>query len=58
MFAGGIALGSVYCVMPNYVSEISEDANRGAMGSVMNVFITVGLTFSYVIGPYVTIKVR
>ncbi|XP_025836637.1 facilitated trehalose transporter Tret1-2 homolog isoform X2 [Agrilus planipennis] len=55
-FVGGISIGAIYSVLPSYISEISEDKNRGAMGSVMNVFITVGLCWSYVIGPFVTIR--
>lgn len=54
-FMGGLALGSVFCVLPNYVSEVSESHNRGSLGTSMNIFLTFGLFFSYVVGPFVTI---
>lgn len=51
----GIALGGVFTVIPMYVGEIADDSNRGALGSAMNVFLCLGLLFSYSLGPYVSI---
>lgn len=38
-----------------YIGEIAEDSVRGALGSLMQLFITGGLLFSYAIGPYVSV---
>ncbi|KAJ8977238.1 hypothetical protein NQ317_003813 [Molorchus minor] len=54
-FLTGMSVGGVFTVLPIYVGEIAEDSNRGALGSSMNCFITAGLTFSYCVGPYVSI---
>ncbi|KAJ8942448.1 hypothetical protein NQ318_002660 [Aromia moschata] len=54
-FISGLAVGGVFTVIPMYVGEISTDSNRGALGSSMNCFITSGLLFSYIVGPYVSI---
>nr|XP_967531.2 PREDICTED: facilitated trehalose transporter Tret1 [Tribolium castaneum] len=51
----GLAVGGVFTVFPMYIGEIAEDKNRGTLGSVMNIFITSGLLFSYCVGPYVSI---
>ncbi|XP_044267170.1 facilitated trehalose transporter Tret1-like [Tribolium madens] len=54
-FLMGLAVGGVFTVFPMYTGEIAEDKNRGTLGSVMNVFITSGLLFSYCVGPYVSV---
>lgn len=41
-------------IAPMYVGEISTDASRGALGSLMQLFIVSGILYVYVIGPYVT----
>lgn len=43
--------------MPMYIGEIADDDVRGSLGSFMQLFIVIGLLFSYVLGPYLTIKV-
>ncbi|XP_018321638.1 facilitated trehalose transporter Tret1-like [Agrilus planipennis] len=55
-YIGGLAIGAIYTALPSYVSEISEDVNRGATGCAMNIFITLGLIWSYSIGPFVSIR--
>lgn len=55
-FLCGLAVGGVFTVLPMYIGEIAEDEVRGALGSFMQLFITVGLLFSYCIGPYVSIS--
>lgn len=55
-FLNGLGTGAVFTVLPMYMAEISEDSVRGALGSLMQLFITFGLLFSYAIGPYTTIS--
>ncbi|KAJ8931868.1 hypothetical protein NQ314_015134 [Rhamnusium bicolor] len=54
-FISGLSLGGVFTVVPMYIGEIAENSNRGALVSMMNVFLCFGLLFSYSIGPYVSI---
>ncbi|KAL2738759.1 facilitated trehalose transporter Tret1-2 [Vespula squamosa] len=53
----GIALSFAFTVVPMYVGEIAETSVRGALGSFLQLFITFGLLYSYVIGPYVSYTV-
>ncbi|XP_063707226.1 facilitated trehalose transporter Tret1-like [Culicoides brevitarsis] len=50
----GFGVGFVMTVQPMYIGEIASDAVRGALGSLMQLFITVGILYVYVIGPYNT----
>ncbi|KAF5278492.1 hypothetical protein FQA39_LY05981 [Lamprigera yunnana] len=54
-FIAGFALGGVFTVLPNYISEISENSIRGAMSSSMNIFVVAGPLVAYAIGPYAPI---
>nr|XP_023011503.1 facilitated trehalose transporter Tret1-like [Leptinotarsa decemlineata] len=54
-FLGGIALGGGYFLLPMYISEISRDANRGAMSLTLNVFWAIGNFLPYAIGPFMSI---
>ncbi|CAH0564533.1 unnamed protein product [Brassicogethes aeneus] len=56
-FLVGLGCGCVYSVVPNYLSEISEDRNRGLINCFMTLMITTGLMFNYVVGPFVTVMV-
>lgn len=40
-----------------YIGEISEDEVRGTLGSFMQLFIVVGLLFSFSVGPYISISI-
>lgn len=40
-----------------YIGEISDDEVRGSLGSFMQLFIVIGLLFSYALGPYVSVRV-
>ncbi|KAJ8932854.1 hypothetical protein NQ318_017799 [Aromia moschata] len=51
----GCAVGGVFTVISMYIGEIATDSNRGALGSILNCFVTGGQLFSYVVGPYVSI---
>ncbi|XP_014614373.1 PREDICTED: facilitated trehalose transporter Tret1-2 homolog [Polistes canadensis] len=53
-FIFGIALSFAFTVVPMYVGEIAETSIRGALGSFLQLFITFGLFYSYVIGPFVS----
>ncbi|CAL1673432.1 unnamed protein product [Lasius platythorax] len=50
----GFALGIPFTVLPMYCGEIAETSIRGALGSFLQLFITVGLLYSYAIGPFVS----
>lgn len=54
-FISGISISGVYIILPALVSEISEDSIRGALGSIMNTFVTLGTVVSYSIGPYTSL---
>lgn len=51
----GLGLGGVFTVLPNYIGEISEDANRGMLSSAMNVFLTFGSLLSFILGHYISV---
>lgn len=55
-FLCGLGVGFVFTVLPMYIGEISDDEVRGSLGSFMQLFITVGLLFSFIIGPYTSVK--
>ncbi|KAJ8931871.1 hypothetical protein NQ314_015137 [Rhamnusium bicolor] len=54
-FLCGLGVGSVFTVLPMYIGEISDDEVRGSLGSFMQLFIVIGLLFSYGLGPYLSI---
>ncbi|XP_022900708.1 facilitated trehalose transporter Tret1-like [Onthophagus taurus] len=56
-FLCGVGSGGLFTVLPMYMGEIAEDSVRGALGSLMQLFITLGILFSFSIGPYTTISV-
>ncbi|XP_050460599.1 facilitated trehalose transporter Tret1-2 homolog [Cataglyphis hispanica] len=53
----GIALGIPFTILPMYCGEIAETSIRGALGSFLQLFITIGLLYSYAIGPFVSYTV-
>ncbi|XP_043256954.1 facilitated trehalose transporter Tret1-2 homolog [Colletes gigas] len=50
----GISLAFAFTVVPMYCGEIAETSVRGALGSFLQLFITVGMLYSYAIGPQVS----
>ncbi|KAK5644662.1 hypothetical protein RI129_005962 [Pyrocoelia pectoralis] len=54
-FLCGLALGAIFTILPMYVGEVAEDANRGSLGSLFALFICIGILFSYCVGPYVSL---
>ncbi|KAF7279163.1 hypothetical protein GWI33_007574 [Rhynchophorus ferrugineus] len=53
-FLCGIAVGVTFTVLPMYVGEIAENEIRGALGTLLQLFTTVGLLYSFAIGPYMS----
>ncbi|XP_055850761.1 facilitated trehalose transporter Tret1-like [Episyrphus balteatus] len=52
-FLQGFGGGGGAAMVPMYVGEISTDDTRGALGSLITIFIVGGILFTYIIGPYV-----
>lgn len=50
----GFGVGFVMTVQPMYVGEIATDDSRGALGSLMQLFIVAGILYVYAIGPFVS----
>lgn len=48
----GLLGGGVFAVVPNYISEISDDHVRGRLGSFLVFFCNSGLLFAYVCGDF------
>ncbi|CAG9836628.1 unnamed protein product [Diabrotica balteata] len=55
-FLCGLGVGMIFTVLPMYIGEISDDEVRGSLGSFMQLFIVIGLLFSYGLGPYLPVK--
>ncbi|XP_060523363.1 facilitated trehalose transporter Tret1-like [Cylas formicarius] len=55
-FLLGLGIGCCLAVLPNFVAEIAEDRNRGLSGCVMGVMMAFGSLYSYVVGPFVSIR--
>lgn len=56
-FLCGIGVGIIFTVLPMYIGEIADDDVRGTLGSFMQLFIVLGLLFSYALGPFLSIKI-
>ncbi|XP_047525558.1 facilitated trehalose transporter Tret1 isoform X1 [Pieris napi] len=58
LFAGrifwGVSVGMVFTISPMYCAEIATDDSRGALGSFLQAFITLGFLLVYGIGPYIS----
>lgn len=48
----GLAVGMLFTISPMYCAEIATDEVRGALGSFLQVFITLGFLLVYSVGPY------
>ncbi|XP_072751293.1 facilitated trehalose transporter Tret1 [Anoplolepis gracilipes] len=53
----GLSVGIFFTIVPMYCGEIAETSIRGALGSFLQLFIAVGLLYSYAIGPFVSYTV-
>ncbi|CAG9861811.1 unnamed protein product [Phyllotreta striolata] len=54
-FLCGLGVGVIFTALPMYVGEVADDECRGALGSFMQLFIVIGLLFSYALGPFISI---
>lgn len=54
-FVTGMAGGAFCVTAPLYTSEIAEKEVRGALGSYFQLFLTIGILFSYVLATFVNI---
>lgn len=50
----GIGVGMLFTISPMYCAEIATDDVRGALGSFLQVFITIGFLIVYAVGPFVS----
>lgn len=48
----GLLGGGVFAVVPNYISEISDDHVRGRLGSFFIFFCNFGLLFALICGDF------
>ncbi|XP_057339506.1 facilitated trehalose transporter Tret1-like [Microplitis mediator] len=53
-FISGVVTAIAFAVIPIYCGEIAEASIRGILGSLFQIFITLGLLWVYCIGPYVS----
>lgn len=49
-FMGGIAIGAVSVVTPMYIAEFADSSIRGALGTLFQLQITIGILFGYLAG--------
>ena len=47
---GGIAVGAISVAAPTYTAEIAESSIRGALGTLFQLQITLGILFGYIAG--------
>lgn len=52
----GIAFGGILVVLPVYISEVSDDHNRGKLGCLSNVFLPLGQLYGYSMGSFLSVK--
>ncbi|XP_065348675.1 facilitated trehalose transporter Tret1-2 homolog [Cloeon dipterum] len=55
-FLGGLATGAVSVVAPIYCAEIAEQKCRGALGTLFQLQLVVGILFAYVVGAVAPIN--
>ncbi|XP_022184081.1 facilitated trehalose transporter Tret1 [Nilaparvata lugens] len=53
-FMCGIAVGIIFMGVPLYIAEIAEDKLRGALGSVIELFLSAGFMIEYCAGPFLS----
>ncbi|XP_069693151.1 facilitated trehalose transporter Tret1-like [Periplaneta americana] len=49
-FLGGFAVGAVSVAAPTYIAELAESSIRGALGTLFQLQITIGVLFGYLAG--------
>ncbi|CAG9856812.1 unnamed protein product [Phyllotreta striolata] len=55
-FIVGLGAGCSASLIPLYIGELSEDSNRGALGSMFGLMLSVGNFLSFAVGPLLDIK--
>ncbi|XP_055905982.1 facilitated trehalose transporter Tret1-like [Eupeodes corollae] len=53
-FLQGLGGAGGGAVVPMYIGEIATDDNRGALGSLITIFVLSGILYTYIIGPHVS----
>nr|XP_037276714.1 sugar transporter ERD6-like 5 [Rhipicephalus microplus] len=53
-FLTGFAMGLVSLVSPCYISEVTLPHNRGTMGGMLQMAITMGILYCYLLGRFLT----
>ncbi|XP_015379721.1 PREDICTED: facilitated trehalose transporter Tret1-2 homolog isoform X1 [Diuraphis noxia] len=48
----GIGVGALCAVIPSYIGEIAESRMRGRLGTIFQLFIVVGILYSYISGAF------
>ncbi|KAI8423000.1 hypothetical protein MSG28_014088 [Choristoneura fumiferana] len=51
-FFAGLATGGICVAAPMYIGEIAETSIRGSLGAFFQLFLTVGILFTFVIGGW------
>lgn len=52
----GICVGTSLIALPVFISEITDDHNRGKFGCLMGLFVPIGQLYTYTIGYYCSYK--
>ncbi|XP_066248398.1 facilitated trehalose transporter Tret1-like [Euwallacea similis] len=52
----GLGTGATWAVLGSYIAEISEDRNRGFLGSVCGINSNLGSLLAYILGPYLSMQ--
>ncbi|CAG9769149.1 unnamed protein product [Ceutorhynchus assimilis] len=55
-FFMGVGTGAVWSVLGSFIAEISEDKNRGLLGSISGIMINLGGLLASVVGPVLHIR--
>lgn len=55
-FLSGLAIGAVVGVVPVFITEISEDHNRGRVGCIVGLCFPLGYLYVYLIGPFFSVQ--
>ncbi|KAJ6648624.1 Facilitated trehalose transporter Tret1 [Pseudolycoriella hygida] len=53
-FLGGLTGGGTFVCVPLFVAEIADDHIRGILGSLLMIFVCIGVMISYIAGAYLT----
>lgn len=54
-FLVGAAAGAFFVAAPVYIGEIASNENRGKLGTMFQLMVTVGILYAYVVGNFFTV---